>query len=499
MKPLRLLLLASGRGSHAVNLIHATRDGRLDGTVLRVVSDRPDAPVLEQARALGVPVTVLLPFREGARLAPDAEESLRALVAEERANLVALCGFMRLLRAPFLARVGVTVVNVHPSLLPAFPGLNAQERAIEAGSKETGVTVHVVDAGMDTGPIVLQRRIAIRPGETVDELTARLLPLEHEAYVEALRRLQNGGFMATPERALRDVVIPGRAPDYRGKVRDLYLLGDQMLLVATDRVSAYDVILNEGIPGKGRILTQISKFWFEKLAPIVPTHFITCDLSRFPEPFSKHPELLEGRSMLAHRAKRYDVECVVRGYLAGSGWKEYQASGEVCGVKLPPGLKLSSKLPEPIFTPATKAEEGHDENISFERMAGIVGAKRAEELRAVSLAIYKAAAEHAASCGLILADTKFEFGERDGAIVWIDEALSPDSSRYWLMATYRDGAAQDSFDKQVIRDYLDSIRWNRMPPPPALPEGVVAKAGRRYEEALEMITGAGVVGGKGSR
>ncbi|HET7905032.1 MAG TPA: phosphoribosylaminoimidazolesuccinocarboxamide synthase [Candidatus Eisenbacteria bacterium] len=305
--------------------------------------------------------------------------------------------------------------------------------------------------------------------------------------------------MTDPKRALRDVVIPGRAPDYRGKVRDLYLLDDRMLLVATDRVSAYDVILNEGVPGKGRVLTQISKFWFEKLASIVPTHYISCDVASYPEPFRSHPDLLEGRSMLAHRAKRFDVECVVRGYLAGSGWKEYQASGEVCGVKLPPGLKLSSRLPEPIFTPATKAEEGHDENIPFERMAEIVGRKTAEELRAVSIAIYKAATEHAAGCGLILADTKFEFGERDGRIVWIDEALSPDSSRYWLQATYREGVAQDSFDKQVIRDYLDSIAWNRTPPPPPLPPEIVAKAARRYEEALDLITGAGVAGAKAGR
>ncbi|HSQ61186.1 MAG TPA: phosphoribosylaminoimidazolesuccinocarboxamide synthase [Acidobacteriota bacterium] len=305
--------------------------------------------------------------------------------------------------------------------------------------------------------------------------------------------------MKDPKQALRDVVIPGRAPDYRGKVRDLYLLDDRMLLVATDRVSAYDVILNEGVPGKGRVLTQISKFWFEKLASIVPTHYISCDVSSYPEPFRSHPDLLEGRSMLAHRAKRFDVECVVRGYLAGSGWKEYQASGSVCGVKLPPGLKLSSKLPEPIFTPATKAEEGHDENIPFERMTEIVGTKAAEELRAISIAIYEAAAEHAAGCGLILADTKFEFGERNGTIVWIDEALSPDSSRYWLRATYREGVAQDSFDKQVIRDYLDSIRWDRTPPPPPLPPEIVAKAARRYEEALDLITGAGVAGAKAGR
>jgi phosphoribosylaminoimidazole-succinocarboxamide synthase len=293
------------------------------------------------------------------------------------------------------------------------------------------------------------------------------------------------------EQALREVPIPGRKADYSGKVRDIYDLGDRLLIVATDRVSAYDVILNEGIPGKGRVLTQISRFWFEKLSGIVPSHYLSTDAARFPEPFSKHPDLLDGRSMLVRKAKRFDVECVVRGYLAGSGWKEYQSSGRVCGVPLPKGLMLSSKLPEPIFTPATKAEEGHDENIDFERMAGIVGRKTAERLRDVSVRIYREAAAHALACGLILADTKFEFGERDGEIVWIDEALSPDSSRYWSVANYKEGVGQDSFDKQVIRDYLDSIRWDRNPPPPPLPAEVVAKTSRRYEEALAAITGSG--------
>jgi len=499
MKPLRLLLLASGRGSHAVNLIHAVRDGRLRGSVLRVLSDRADAHVLEAARALGVPVTVLEPQREGARLAPEAEKALLDVVETERPTLIALCGFMKLLRASVLARAGVPVLNVHPSLLPAFRGLDAQRRAIEAGVPETGVTVHLVDAGMDTGPVLLRRSMPIRVGERAEELAARLLPLEHETYIEALRRWQEGDVMIESQPALRDVVVAGRAPDYRGKVRDLYLLGDTMLLVATDRLSAYDVILSEGIPGKGRVVTQISKFWFEKLAAIVPNHFLSCDVASFPEPFRSRPDLFGGRSMLAKRAARFDVECVVRGYLAGSGWKEYRASGEVCGVRLPKGLTLSSKLPEPIFTPATKADEGHDENISFDRMATIVGKERAEELRAVSLAIYSAASEHAADCGLILADTKFEFGEYAGSILWIDEALSPDSSRYWLRSTYREGVAQDSFDKQVIRDYLDSINWNRTPPPPALPPEIVAKAARRYADALEMIVGTGVAEPKAGR
>jgi phosphoribosylaminoimidazole-succinocarboxamide synthase len=294
------------------------------------------------------------------------------------------------------------------------------------------------------------------------------------------------------EQAFREVPIPGRKADYSGKVRDIYDLGDRLLIVATDRVSAYDVILNEGIPGKGRVLTQMSRFWFEKLRPIVASHFISTDVGDFPEPFSRHPELLDGRSMLVRKAKRFDVECVVRGYLAGSGWKEYQAGGKVCGVPLPKGLRLSSKLPEPIFTPATKAAEGHDENIEFDRMAGIVGNDSAERLRDVSLRIYREAAAHAMQRGLILADTKFEFGERDGAILWIDEALSPDSSRYWPVSGYKEGVAQDSFDKQVIRDYLDSIRWDRNPPPPPLPAEVVAKTSRRYEEALAAITGSGV-------
>ncbi len=279
--------------------------------------------------------------------------------------------------------------------------------------------------------------------------------------------------MKAVERALRQVEIPGRKPDYAGKVRDIYELGDQLLIVATDRVSAYDVILGEGIPGKGRMLTRISRFWFEKLRDLVPNHYVSTDPASFPAPFAQHGSLLEGRSMLVRKAKRYDVECVVRGYLAGSGWKEYQKSGEVC-----------------VFTPATKAQEGHDENISFERMATIVGGDAAEKLRDVSLRIYNAAAQHALSRGFILADTKFEFGEREGGILWIDEALSPDSSRYWPAASYREGEAQDSFDKQVIRDYLDSIAWDRNPPPPRLPDDVIEKTARRYDEALAGITGS---------
>jgi phosphoribosylaminoimidazole-succinocarboxamide synthase len=492
VKPLRLLLLASGRGSHAVNLIEATRDGRIVGEVVRVVSDRRDAPALEEARRHGIPTRVVDPRREGARLAPEAEAELLEIVRGDRADLIALCGFMRILSGSFLTRAGVPVLNVHPSLLPRFRGLNAQRQAIEAGASATGATVHYVDAGVDTGAVVLQESLEIRPGETPEDLAERLLPLEHRLYVSAIQSIQESraDLMKTTDRAWRDVILPGRRPDYSGKVRDIYAFDSKLLLVATDRVSAYDVVLGEGIPGKGRILTQISRFWFEKLRDIVPNHLITTDAARYPEPFASHRDLLEGRSMLVHRAKRWDVECVVRGYLAGSAYKEYQQSGSVCGVRLPRGLALSSKLPEPIFTPATKAHEGHDENIDFDRMVSIVGGETAERLRAVSLAIFRAAAEHVAGCGLILADTKFEFGEKDGGVLWIDEALSPDSSRYWPADGYREGVAQESFDKQVIRDFLDSVSWNRTPPPPKLPDEVVEKAARRYEEAFAAITGA---------
>jgi phosphoribosylaminoimidazole-succinocarboxamide synthase len=490
VKPLRLLVLASGRGSHAVNLIEATRDGRIQGEVVRVVGDRPDAAALTEARALGVPDRVLTPVVPGARLDPAAEEMLLRIVRDDRADLILLCGFMRLLSADFLKQVPVPVLNVHPSLLPAFRGLHAQRQAVEAGAKVTGATVHFVDSGIDTGPILLQASLDVLAGDTEQTLSDRLLPLEHRLYIEAVRLIQGGGCMKAVERALRQVEIPGRKPDYAGKVRDIYEVPDGLLIVATDRVSAYDVILGEGIPGKGRVLTQISRFWFEKLRDVVPNHYVTTDVASFPQPFSQHGAVLEGRAMLVRRAKRYDVECVVRGYLAGSGWKEYQASGEVCGVKLPPGLKLSSKLPEPIFTPATKATEGHDENISFDRMATIVGRPVAERLREVSLSIYRAAAAHALTRGFILADTKFEFGEYKNDVLWIDEALSPDSSRYWPLDGYREGVAQDSFDKQVIRDYLDSIHWDRNPPPPRLPEDVIEKTARRYEEALAGITGS---------
>ena len=286
-----------------------------------------------------------------------------------------------------------------------------------------------------------------------------------------------------------ETAVPGAELHARGKVRDVYRAGDRLLIAATDRISAFDYILPTGIPNKGRVLTQLSIFWFDFLREVVPTHFITADLSEFPEVFRAHADQLEGRSMLVKRADMIEVECVARGYLSGSGWKEYQQQGTVCGISLPAGLKESSKLPEPIFTPATKAQTGHDENISFEQTCGIVGEDLAKRLRDLTLDIYTRAAGYAEARGIIIADTKFEFGFVNGELVLADEVLTPDSSRFWPKETYRPGGAQASFDKQFVRDYLESIRWNKQPPAPPLPAEVAEKTSEKYLEAYRVLTG----------
>jgi phosphoribosylaminoimidazole-succinocarboxamide synthase len=281
----------------------------------------------------------------------------------------------------------------------------------------------------------------------------------------------------------------------RGKVRDLYAIGDDLLLVATDRISAFDHVLGSGIPGKGKILTQISLFWFELLSDIVPNHLITADISEFPSTLQPYADQLEGRSMLVKRAAMFPVECVARGYLAGSGWKEYRAGGTVCGIALPEGLLDGSGLPEPLFTPATKSQDGaHDENISFAAMEKVVGHEGAEELRRLTMALYAKAAAHAEARGLILADTKFEFGrvshgKTGGGIVLGDEALTPDSSRFWEASAWKPGGAQPSFDKQFVRNYLESIAWNKQAPAPALPDEVVERTQAKYLEAFRLLTG----------
>lgn len=275
----------------------------------------------------------------------------------------------------------------------------------------------------------------------------------------------------------------------RGKVRDIYTSGDALILVATDRISAFDCVLSPGIPGRGIILTRLSSFWFDHFGD-VPNHLIATEISGFPEPYRSHSEL-GGRSVLVKHLEPIPVECVARGYLAGSGWKEYQANGSVCGIDLPAGLVESDQLPEPIFTPATKATEGHDENISFDRMVDIVGAQTAETLRDLTLRLYAAAAEYARERGIIIADTKFEFGfDTDRRIVWMDEALTPDSSRFWPASEYHPGHSQPSFDKQYVRDWLEASGWDKQPPAPELPPDVVQGTLNRYREAYRRLTGA---------
>jgi phosphoribosylaminoimidazole-succinocarboxamide synthase len=273
----------------------------------------------------------------------------------------------------------------------------------------------------------------------------------------------------------------------RGKVRDVYDLGDRLLIVTTDRISAFDVVLPTPIPDKGRVLTQLSLFWFDLLKDLVPNHI---DRSGKPVPsLERYARDLEGRSMVVTRTDPLPVECVVRGYVAGSAWKDYRATGAVCGIALPPGLEESDRLEEPLFTPSTKADEGHDENISFDRMAAIVGPDRAAELRSLSLALYSRARAHAEARGIILADTKLEFGIHDGRLLWIDEAFTPDSTRFWPKDAYIPGRPQPSFDKQYVRDYLESIAWDKRPPAPPLPAEVVARTREKYVEAHVRLTG----------
>jgi len=276
----------------------------------------------------------------------------------------------------------------------------------------------------------------------------------------------------------------------RGKVRDIYELGDRLLIVATDRLSAFDVVLPTPIPDKGRVLTQLSMFWFEKLAAIVPHHVISA--KDFSGELAPYRDSLEARSMLVRRTEPIPIECVVRGYLSGSGWKDYQKTGAVCGIPLPGGLRESDRLPEPIFTPSTKATTGHDENISFEETVARIGRPLAASLRDTSLAIYRRAVEYAAARGIIIADTKFEFGLIGNQLIWIDEALTPDSSRFWPGDQYAPGNPQPSFDKQYVRDYLERIGWNKLPPGPALPPDVVAGTRDKYREAYQRITGHGL-------
>jgi phosphoribosylaminoimidazole-succinocarboxamide synthase len=293
----------------------------------------------------------------------------------------------------------------------------------------------------------------------------------------------------TINRILLETDFPELTLHARGKVRDLYALDGQLLFVATDRISAFDYVLGTGIPEKGRVLTQLSLFWFDFLKDTVRNHLITANVDEYPAPLRKYADQLRGRSMLVTKAQMVDIECVARGYLSGSGWKEYQQTGAVCGIKLPAGLRESDKLPEPIFTPATKAISGHDENISFEEMCKHTGRELAEQLRDLTIGIYKKASNYAAGRGIIIADTKFEFGHTAQGLVLADEVLTPDSSRFWPAEKYQPGRAQESFDKQYVRDYLEEIKWNKQPPAPSLPDEVARKTSEKYIQAYKVLAG----------
>jgi phosphoribosylaminoimidazole-succinocarboxamide synthase len=288
-------------------------------------------------------------------------------------------------------------------------------------------------------------------------------------------------------KVLRETQFAGLSPSARGKVRDIYDLGDKLLIVATDRLSAFDVILPTPIPDKGRVLTQLSLFWFDLLKDVIPNHLVSA--TEFPAQFDKFKDELSGRSMLVRKTKPLPIECVVRGYVSGSGWKDYCTTGKICGIALPNGLRESDRLPKPIFTPATKAVSGHDENIPFEHAQEMVGQDLAEKVRAVSLELYRRASAHAEPRGIILADTKFEFGLLNNELIWIDEALTPDSSRFWPAAHYSPGGPQASFDKQFVRDYLERMRWPKTPPGPELPPEVVDATREKYREAYRILTG----------
>ncbi len=288
-------------------------------------------------------------------------------------------------------------------------------------------------------------------------------------------------------RVLRETQFAGLTPAARGKVRDIYDLGDKLLIVATDRLSAFDVILPTPIPDKGRVLTQLSLFWFDLLKDAIPNHVLSA--TEFPAPFDNFTGELAGRSMVVRKTQPLPIECVVRGYVSGSGWKDYRVTGKICGIPLPGSLAESDRLPEPIFTPATKAASGHDENISFDHAASLVGKELAERVRAVSLEIYRRAVAYAEPRGIILADTKFEFGLLHGELIWIDEALTPDSSRFWPAAHYSPGGPQSSFDKQFVRDYLERMRWAKTPPGPELPPEVVEATRAKYREAYRILVG----------
>ncbi len=355
---------------------------------------------------------------------------------------------------------------------PGFPGGSVMRKG-RGGRGCRGLAKHNrgAESTLRTGVLVIDK-IA---GRVIIWITP---PIKHEGIVNST---------STP--VILQVNLPGVELFARGKVRDVFRTDGNLLIVATDRISAFDYVLATGIPDKGKVLTQLSLFWFDFLKDLTPNHFISARVEDYPDPLGEFRGQIEGRSMLVRRAEIVQIECVARGYISGSGWKEYREQGTVCGIQLPTGLKESDKLPEPIFTPATKAQTGHDENISFERMCSLVGEDLSKKLRDLTLSIYARAAAYAETRGIIIADTKFEFGFAGSDLILGDEVLTPDSSRFWPAETYKPGGPQFSFDKQFVRDYLESIHWNKQPPAPALPQEVAEKTAAKYRQAFRVLTG----------
>ncbi|MDZ4723973.1 MAG: phosphoribosylaminoimidazolesuccinocarboxamide synthase [candidate division Zixibacteria bacterium] len=492
----RIAVFISGSGSGLQSLIDASSERRLSGQISLVISNNADAYGLERAKMAYIPMCVIEYTQQSEA---DIAELLLKRLNESKISHIALAGFLKLLPKAVVREYSGRIVNIHPALLPKYGGKGmygrkVHEAVLASGDKETGATIHLVDEEYDKGMILEQVKVPVLQNDTPETLAARVQAEEHRLYPLVIQKLITGQYQFRHGQILLNTNICEYPLFRRGKVRDIYDLGETYLFVATDRISAFDVVLPNGIPVKGKLLTQISLFWFDFLRDIVPNHVVSADINDFPAPLKRYSGQLEGRSMIVAKADRVDVECIVRGYLSGSLWKELvearkHGKNNVHGFTFSPSMQESEILPEPIFSPSSKNDSGHDENISFETMISLVGEKTAGLCKEKSLAIYTKASEYALSRGIIIADTKFEFGFRNGEFILIDEALTPDSSRFWPVESYRVGSSVPSFDKQPIRDYLETLDWNKKPPGPSLPDAVIEAAAERYERALELLTG----------
>jgi len=504
--PVRLAVFCSGAGTTLRLLMNSCRSGDLAGRaeIAVVVLSKSGVGAKEIARSAGVETLVWPADTPAAWLLHE--------LALRKVDCIPLAGFLRLLDPVIVNAYRGRILNLHPALLPKFGGqgmfgLRVHTAVLAAGEKTSGATVHLVDTTFDTGPILAQESVPVLPADTPETLAARVQEVERGLYPRALAiyidshsRRPEGRLapMNTATACESEIVLTTDIPVVklfgRGKVRDLYDLDDQLLFVTTDRLSAFDVVLPDGIPGKGKALTAMSLFWFDYLRDIIPSHLVTADVGKYPAALAPYRPLLEGRSMLVRKARRVDIECVVRGYISGSLWKELRearAKGEsvVHGASYAAAIVESSQLPEPLFTPATKSDSGHDESISFAQMVSSVGVDLATRLRDVSVALYQKAAAYARAKGVLIADTKFEFGFLGDKLILIDEALTPDSSRFWPAAEYTLGKSQPSYDKQIVRDYLLTLNWNKTAPGPKLPPEIIRRTAARYNEIVALLTG----------